>query len=155
MGRLRPWQVRVGLVLLGAVICSLVLEQATMLTIWGFVDNPHDVQTIFHKVLVSFYGSILGGATVIAILLARRHFFKIAGLLTLFCSGIGIAWALWTLYNAEWAFDPSKQPFNDALAYCGPTLAFSLCLFIWGALLLGKRNKPVIQAQIIVTQFPN
>lgn len=138
MGKLRPWLVRVGLVLLGAVICSLVLEQFTLLTIWGFVDNPHDVQTIFHQVLVSFYGSLLGGATVIAILLARHHFSQIAGALTLFCSGIGIAWALWTLYHAEWVFDPSKQPFIDALAYCGPTLVFSLSLFIWGVLLLGK-----------------
>jgi|GEM_PF-3822167 len=142
MGKLRPWLMRVGLVLLGAVICSLVLEQATLLTIWGFVDNPHDVGTIFHQFLVSFFGSFLGGATVIAILLARHHFYRIAGALTLFFSGIGIAWAVWTLYHAEELYDPSKQPLNDALAYCGPTLAFSLCVFIWSLLLLGKRPVP-------------
>lgn len=122
----------------GAFIGSLIVENVTRFSIEMLVPIVHDVQFVFLISIISAIGGVLGAASTAAILILEKRRFQLAGWLLGTVGIWGLLLSFYLVASATEAFGQNGQPFVDALAYSGCTIACSTSLLIWGTVLLLK-----------------
>ncbi|RYX81443.1 hypothetical protein EON83_23920 [bacterium] len=124
----------------GAFAGSSIVGSGTSLSVTQLMPIVHDVEFIFLGCAVSALGGVFGAAAVIALLATKHGRFQMAGWISGTVGIWGILLPLPLIINAPASFTQNGQPYVDALAYSGCTIACASALFMWGFTLLLKHG---------------